>query len=146
MTIAFEDLTEGLVVPLGEVKIDREDMLEFARRFDPQAYHLDEEAGRRSVFGGLSASGWFTASLWMRAYVDHLIGDSTAQGSPGGRELSWLAPVFPGDVLRCEVTVVGARRSKSRPGLGIVELSGTANRGDECVLRFTFAGLFGCRE
>jgi acyl dehydratase len=144
-TIAYEDLTPGRVIPLGDVKVDREEMLEFARRFDPQPFHLDEEAGRRSVLGGLAASGWFTASLWMRAYVDHVLADSTSQGSPGGRELSWLAPVFAGDVLRCELEVLSARRSAKRPMLGLVEIAGTANRGDQTVLRFTFTGLFGCR-
>jgi acyl dehydratase len=152
-TTAFEDLTPGRIIDLGEVKVDREEMLAFARRFDPQPFHLDEEAGRRSVLGGLSASGWFTASLWMRAYVDHLLADSTSQGSPGGRELSWLAPVYPGDVLRCRLEVLSARRSGSRPGLGLVEITGTAHRrtpdadsGEECVLRFTFTGFFGTRD
>jgi acyl dehydratase len=152
-TIAFEDLTPGRIIDLGEVKIDREEMLAFARRFDPQSFHLDDEAGRRSVFGRLSASGWFTASLWMRAYFDHVLADSTSQGSPGGRDLAWPAPVYPGDVLRCRVEVVSARRSRSRPGLGLVEINGTAHRvtphadsGEECVMRFTFTGFFGTRD
>jgi len=152
-TIAFEDLEPGLVIDLGEVVVDREEMLAFARRFDPQPFHLDEEAGRRSILGGLCASGWFTASLWMRAYVDHVLADSTSQGSPGGQELSWLAPVFPGDRLRCRLEVLSSRRSRRRPGLGVVEILGTAHRpkddtpdGEECVLRFRFVGLFGTRE
>ncbi len=143
--ISFEDFAPGRIFDLGEMKVDRAEMLEFAARFDPQPYHLDEQAGLNSVFGGLSASGWFTASLWMRAYVDHVLADSTAQGSPGGSELSWLAPVFPGDVLRGRLEVVSARLSKSRPGLGIVEMIGTTYRGEECVLRFRFVGLFGSR-
>ncbi|MCP2260434.1 Acyl dehydratase [Streptoalloteichus tenebrarius] len=145
---AFEDLTPGLIIDLGEVVVDREEMLAFARRFDPQPFHVDEEAARDSVLGGLCASGWFTASLWMRAYFDHVLADSTSQGSPGGKELSWLAPVRAGDVLRCQLEVLSARRSRSRPGLGLVEITGTANRAgqdgaEECVLRFTFVGLFG---
>jgi acyl dehydratase len=120
-------------------------MLDFAKRFDPQPFHLDEDAGRNSVLGGLCASGWFTASLWMRAYVDHVLADSTSQGSPGGRELSWLAPVFPDDELRFELEVLSARRSKSRPRLGLVEIRGTAHRADDVVMRFTFTGLFGTR-
>lgn len=146
MTIAFEDLTVGRIIPLGEVVVDRDEMLDFAKRFDPQPFHLDEEAGRRSVLGGLAASGWYTASLWMRQYVDHLIGDSTSQGSPGGRDLSWLAPVFAGDVLRCELEIVGARVSRSRPELGLVEIIGSAHRGDECVYRLTFTGIFSTRS
>jgi len=144
-TIAFEDLTPGRIIPLGEVTVDRESMLSFAAQFDPQPFHLDEEAGKASVLGGLAASGWFTAALWMRQYVDHVLADSTSQGSPGGRELSWLAPVFAGDVLRCELTVVGARVSRSRPSLGLVEIVGVAVRGDDVVYRLTFTGIFGVR-
>lgn len=145
-TTAFEDLTPGVVIDLGEVKIDREEMLAFNQRFDPQPFHLDEEAARRSVLGGLCASGWFTACLWTRAYVDTVLADSTSQGSPGGREMLWLAPVFPGDVLRMGLEVIGARRSRSRAGLGLVEIVGSAFRGGSCVLRMTFTGMFATRE
>ncbi|MBE9376391.1 MaoC family dehydratase [Saccharopolyspora sp. HNM0983] len=145
-TIAYEDLEPGTVVDLGEVEIDRTEMLDFARRFDPQPFHLDAEAGRRSVLGGLCASGWYTASLWMRAYVDRVLADSTAQGSPGGNELSWQAPVYPGDVLHFQLEVLDRRRSRSKPGLGLVDLTGTADRGADRVLRFSFVGLFGTRE
>jgi acyl dehydratase len=144
-TIAFEDLTPGTVIDLGEVKVDRKEMLAFNQRFDPQPFHLDEQAAKRSVLGGLCASGWFTVCLWMRAYVDGVLLDAQAQGSPGGRELSWLAPVFPGDVLRMRMEVIGARLSRNRPGLGLVEIVGSAHRGDECVLRMTFTGIFGTR-
>lgn len=143
--IAFEDLEVGTTIDLGKVVVDREEMLAFARRFDPQPLHLDEQAAARSVLGGLCASGWFTTSLWMRAYVDNLLANSTSQGSPGGSEVAWPAPVFPGDVLHCALDVLSARRSRSRPELGIVEVRGTAHRGDECVLRFTFTALFGTR-
>ncbi|MCP2169987.1 MaoC family dehydratase [Goodfellowiella coeruleoviolacea] len=145
-TTAFEDLVPGRVIDLGESTVDRAEMLAFAERFDPQPFHLDEEAGRQSVLGGLCASGWFTASLWMRAYVDHVLAGSTSQGSPGCRELSWLAPVFPGDVLRCQLEVLGARRSRTRPNLGMVDMRGTAHRGERCVLRLAFTGMFGCRD
>ncbi|WNV90652.1 MaoC family dehydratase [Umezawaea sp. Da 62-37] len=144
-TIAFEDLTPGRIIPLGEVAVDRVEMLAFAERFDPQPFHLDEEAGKRSVLGGLAASGWFTASLWMRQYVDHVLADSTSQGSPGGRELSWLAPVFADDVLTCELEVISSRVSRSRPGLGLVEIVGRATRDGEVVYRLTFTGIFTTR-
>jgi acyl dehydratase len=77
--------------------------------------------------------------------VDGVLLDSTSQGSPGGRELSWLAPVFPGDVLRMRMEVIGSRLSRSRPGLGLVEFIGSAHRGDDCVLRMTFTGMFATR-
>ncbi|MET9228955.1 MaoC family dehydratase [Lentzea sp. NPDC003310] len=143
--IAFEDLPAGRIIPLGELTVDREDMLNFARRFDPQPFHLDEEAGRNSIFGGLSASGWYTASLWMRRWVDEVLADSTSQGSPGGRELSWLAPVYPGDTLAFEAEVLSARLSKKRPELGLVEFEGRAKRGDELVYRFVATGMFTAR-
>jgi acyl dehydratase len=143
--IAFEDLPAGRIIPLGEVVVDRDDMVDFARRFDPQPFHLDEEAGRSSIFGGLSASGWYTASLWMRAYADTVLSDSTGQGSPGVRDLRWLAPVLAGDKLTFEVEVLNARLSKSRPGLGLVEMRGTARRDDEVVYQFESTGMFATR-
>lgn len=145
-TFAYEDLAPGRVIELGELVVDRADMIDFARRFDPQPFHLDEEAGRRSVLGGLAASGWYTASLWMRAYVDTVLADSTSQGSPGGRELSWLAPVYAGDKIAFRTEVLSARVSRSRPGLGLVEISGTVHREDETVLRVVFTGIFGTRD
>jgi acyl dehydratase len=143
--IAFEDLPAGKIIPLGEVIVDRDDMVDFAQKFDPQPFHLDEEAGRNSIFGGLSASGWYTASLWMRRWVDVVLSDSTSQGSPGGRELSWLAPVYPGDKLTFAAEVLTARRSKKRPNLGLVEFAGTAHRDDELVYRFIATGMFTAR-
>jgi acyl dehydratase len=145
-TIAFEDLTPGTMIDLGEVKVDREEMLAFSRRFDPQPFHLDDEAAKGTVLGRLCASGWFTVCLWMRAYVDTVLAGSASQGSPGGRDLSWLAPVFPGDMLSMRLEVTGGRRSRSRPGLGLVEMVGSAHRGEDCVLRMTFTGMFSVRD
>jgi acyl dehydratase len=144
-TIAFEDLSLGTVTDLGEVKVDRDEILAFNRRFDPQPFHLDEQVAKRSVLGGLCASGWFTVCLWMRTYADTVLADSTSQGSPGGRDLLWPAPVFPGDLLRMRLEVIGARRSRSRSGLGLVEIAGSAHRGEDCVLRMTFTSMFGTR-
>ncbi|MDX3656917.1 MaoC family dehydratase [Streptomyces sp. ID05-26A] len=144
--IAFEDLPAGRIIPLGELTVDREDMLDFAKKFDPQPFHLDEQAGKNSIFGGLSASGWYTASLWMRRWVDEVLADSTSQGSPGGRELSWLAPVYPGDTLTFAAKVLSARLSKKRPELGLVEFEGTASRDDQLVFRFVATGMFTARN
>lgn len=143
--IAFEDLPAGRIIPLGEVIVDRDDMVDFAKKFDPQPFHLDEEAGRSSILGGLSASGWYTASLWMRRWVDVVLSDSTSQGSPGVKELTWLAPVFAGDRLTFRCEVLNARLSKSRPNLGLVEMQGTAHRGEELVYRFVSTGMFTSR-
>lgn len=146
MRYAFEDFHTGDVIDLGTVTVDRGEMLAFAQRFDPQPFHTDERAAKASVLGGLCASGWFTCSIWMRAYVDAVLSDSTSQGSPGGRELAWPAPVFPGDVLSCRVDVGSTRLSASRPGLGLVEINGSAWRGETRVLGMTFTGIFGTRS
>lgn len=143
---AYEDLPPGLVIDLGEERVDRDEMVRFAERFDPQPFHVDEEAGKQSLLGGLCASGWYTASLWMRAYVDHVLNGSTAQGSPGGSELSWNAPVFPDDVLHHSVEIANRRLSKSRPGLGVVDLVGKAERDGEVVMKFTCITLFATRD
>jgi len=143
--IAYEDLEPGRVIDLGRVHIDREQMVEFARSYDPQPFHLDEHAARNSIFGGLCASGWFTGSLWMRAYADAVLIGSTGQGSPGLTELSWLAPVWPDDELDLRVEVLSRRRSASRPGLGLASMRGTAHRGEQCVLRMAYVGLFATR-
>lgn len=151
VVIAFEDLTPGRVFELGEAVAEREEMIAFAKRYDPQPFHLDEAAASESLFGGLAASGWYTIGLWMRNYVDNLLAHSTAMGSPGGRELSWPAPVFAGDVLRCRLEVLTGRRSGSRPGMGIVEIRATAHRAEDgdaeqCVFSATFTALFGTRS
>ena len=146
MGMAFEDFRTGDVIDLGTTVADRAEMLAFARRFDPQPFHTDEVAARASVLGGLCASGWFTCSLWMRAYADAVLAGSTSQGSPGGRELAWPAPVFAGDVLTFRARIGPVRRSASRPGLGLVEVTGTGWRGETRVLGMTFTGLFGLRD
>jgi acyl dehydratase len=146
--LAFEDLTPERRFDLGSVTVDRDEMLAFNRRFDPQPFHVDEEAARSSLFGGLCASGWFTASLWMRCYVDHVLAGSTSLGSPGGDEIAWPAPVFPGDTLAAAMDIVAARRSTSRPELGLVTLRGTLTRSAGApveVFRARFTGMFGLR-
>jgi acyl dehydratase len=143
---AFEDFHSGDVIDLGGTVVDRDEMLAFARRFDPQPFHTDEVAARASVLGGLCASGWFTCSIWMRAYADTVLAGSTSQGSPGGRDLSWPAPVFPGDELAFRAEIGPVRESRSRPGLGLVEVTGTAWRGETRVLGMTFTGIFGVRR
>ena len=144
--IAFEDLPAGRRFGLGRVRVDREEMLAFNRRFDPQPFHLDEEAAKESLLGGLCASGWFTASLWMRCYVDTVLTSSTSLGSPGGDEIARPAPVFPGDELAAALEITAARRSQSRPELGLITLVGTMTRGEQQVFRSRFTGMFGLRD
>ncbi|HYH32916.1 MAG TPA: MaoC family dehydratase [Pseudonocardia sp.] len=144
--LTFEDFTPGRVFDLGTTVVDHDEMLAFARRFDPQPFHVDEQAGKDSIFGALAASGWFTASLWMRAYADGVLARATSLGSPGGDEISWPAPVFAGDELRASMEVLEARRSRSRPTLGLVKLRGSMHRGEQLVFRSSFTGMFGARD
>ncbi|MEU4569705.1 MaoC/PaaZ C-terminal domain-containing protein [Micromonospora sp. NPDC023956] len=147
----FEDLTPGRWFDLGVLTVDGNEMVAFARRFDPQWYHVDEELARQSHHGGLIASGFYTVSLFMRAYVDHVLSRAAADASPGLEELRWLAPVRAGDRLAVRLDVMGSKPSTARPGLGTVTLSGTMLRLDaegrpECeVLRTRFRGWFTLR-
>lgn len=143
--LTFEDLTPGRVFDLGTTVVDRAEMVAFAHRFDPQPFHLDEDAAASSLFKGLAASGWFTAGLWMRLYVDEVLNKATSLGSPGGEDIAWPAPVFAGDELRATMEILEARLSRTRPGLGLVKLRAALHRGDEQVFRSTFTGMFGTR-
>lgn len=143
---AFEDFPAGRVFELGTAVVDRDEMVAFARRFDPQPFHLDEAAAAASLFGGLAASGWFTAGLWMRLWVDTVLNRATSLGSPGGEDIAWPAPVFAGDELRASTVILDARRSRSRPGLGLVRLLAQLHRDDTEVYRSTFTGMFGTRS
>jgi acyl dehydratase len=145
-TLTFEDLTPGRTFELGTTVVDREEMVAFARRFDPQPFHVDEDAAKASLFGGLAASGWFTAGLWMRLYVDEVLNKAASLGSPGGEEVAWPAPVFAGDELRASMEILEARVSRTRPGLGLVRLRALMHRGDDVVFRSTFTGMFGTRN
>jgi acyl dehydratase len=116
----WEDMVPGTVRELGSVTPTAEETKAFARQFDPQPFHLDEEAGRQSMFGGLAASGWHTCALAMRLTVDNFLCEAASLGSPGLEKLSWLAPVFPGDTLSLRHTILEARPLKSKPGVGLV--------------------------
>jgi acyl dehydratase len=147
----FEDLTPGLTFDLGVVRVDGDEMVAFARRFDPQWYHVDPERAAASHHGGLIASGFYTVSLFMRAYVDHVLARAAADASPGLEELRWLAPVRAGDRLAVRLDVMGSRPSTARPGLGTVSLTGTMFRlgpdgePEQEVLRTRFRGWFALR-
>lgn len=117
---AFEDFTPGATIPLGEAAVSREAIVAFAQIWDPQPLHLDDAAAREGPAGGLIASGWYTCCLNMRLLVDGLLGHSTSLGAPGIDEVRWLAPVRPGDRLRSTFHVLDAKRSRSRPEMGLV--------------------------
>src|SRR5260370_15746617 len=111
-----EDYPPGAVFTAGTVAVSEADIIDFARRYDPQAMHTDPEAAARGRFGGLIASGWHTAALMMLLFAHHFLSPASTVASPGLDELRWLHPVRPGDVLRLRVTVLAARRSRSRQG------------------------------
>jgi acyl dehydratase len=116
----FEDYRPGLVLEFGQAPVDGSEIIEFARRYDPQPFHVDPEAAGRSAYGGLIASGWHTGSLMMRMLVEHYLSPNSSLGSPGLDELRWLAPVRPGDMLSLRVTILEARRSQSKPDRGLL--------------------------
>ncbi|GIG55842.1 enoyl-CoA hydratase [Longispora fulva] len=117
----FEDFKPGDVIDLGSVTVTESEMLDFARAFDPQRFHVDHDAAAGSTFGGLVASGWHTAAMFMRRYVDTVLADSSGEGSPGVDELRFVRPVRPGDTLTARLTVLGSFPSLSDSRLGIVK-------------------------
>ncbi|MBB4002399.1 MaoC family dehydratase [Aurantimonas endophytica] len=138
----YEDFTEGLELPLGPYAVTREEVLEFAREFDPQPFHLDEEAARDSLLGGLSASGWHTCAMMMRMMADSYVLDSSSQGSPGVDYVKWLRPVQPGDVLTGTARVESRRLSAKRPAMGLAKIiTVLRNQRDEAVLESEYTLL-----
>ena len=142
----FEDFVEGETLDLGAFSYTEQEIVDFARAYDPQPMHTDPEAARRSIYGGLIASGWQTATSYMRRLVDQLMRDSASVGSPGLDKLRWRAPVRPGDVLRARFTVLEARPSNSRPDWGIVRSRGEVlNQNDQLVMDVEAVNFFGRR-
>ena len=144
---AYEDLPEGATVALGSKTVTAEEIIEFASEFDAQPMHLDEAAGKASILGGLSASGWHTCAMFMRLLCDGFLLESTSQGSPGLDYVRWKKPVLAGDRLTGRSTVLATRTSKSKPGLGFVTIkSEMLNQRGETVLEMENTGMFLTRE
>lgn len=116
----WDDYEIGQKFELGSTTFTADEIVGFARQFDPQSFHVDEAAARQSMFGGLIASGWHVVSRLMRLFVDNYIDHRTTLGSPGVDEIRWLKPVRPGDTLTAWVECAGKVPSKSRPEMGIV--------------------------
>ncbi len=116
----FEDYIVGSVHEFGSIEVELEEVISFGKRFVPLPYHTDPELAKKSIYGGLIASGWHTAGLMMRIYSDHYLSKVANLGSPGVDELRWDKPVFPGDELSIRVTVLETRLSSSKPDRGIV--------------------------
>ena len=131
----FEDYIEGDVHRFGTIAVEADEIIAFAKRFDPQVFHTDPEAAKQTPFGGLIASGWHTAGLMMRLYVEHYLTTVASLASPGLDKLRWLKPVRPGDILSMSVTVLKTMPSKSKPDRGAVtSLIEVFNQADESVM------------
>jgi acyl dehydratase len=116
----FEDYVPRAVHEFGAIKVAEEDIIAFGRQFDPQPFHTDPQAAGKSIYGGLIASGWHTAGLMMREFVQYYLSSVASLGSPGVDELRWSLPVRPGDTLTMRVTVTKTKRSRSKPDRGLV--------------------------
>ena len=139
----WEDFRAGETTELGEVEVSRDEIVEFARKYDPQPFHVDEEAAADGPFGGLIASGWHTTALFMGMFVRSILLDSASMGSSGVDELRWTAPVRPGDRLTGRVTVTAVEPSSKRPDRGTVfTTSEVFNRDGTLVMTMRARGYF----
>lgn len=139
----WEDLPAGTVLPYGPMAVTREAVLDFARQWDPQPFHLDDEAAAASLFGKLSASGWHTCAMTMRMLCDSILCRTSSLGSPGLEQIKWQHPVYPGDTLSGTFTVQEARPMNSKPHVGLVLcLYETFNQQQQCVLSMQGHGMF----
>ena len=143
----FEDYVDGAVHDFGSIAVKESEVVDFAKRFDPQPFHMNPELAKHSIYGGLIASGWHSASLMMRLFVEHYLSHVASLGSPGVDELRWLKPVRPGDVLSLRVTVSKTSRSRSKPDRGIVHsYVETLNQNGEVVMTMKALNFLLCRK
>jgi len=143
----WEDFRVGDVTELGPVDVSQQEIVEFARRYDPQPFHVDPEAARDGPFGGLVASGWHTTALFMAMFVRGILLDSASLGSPGVESIRWLKPVRPGDRLTARVTVTDSRPSQTNPYRGTVfTTSEVLNQDGDVVMTMKARGFFARRD
>src|SRR3954451_3351614 len=143
----WDDFEAGETFELGARRVPAEDIVDFARRWDPQPFHVDEHAAAGGPFGGLVASGWHTCAIWMRLYVDALLGDAASMGSPGVDELRWLAPLRPDSVVSARLTVLEKTPSASRVDRGTIVARGELfDAAGETLMTMRVRAFFGARE
>jgi len=139
----WEDFAVGQVRDLGTITPTREDIIAFAQQFDPQPFHLDDEAAKASVFGALSASGWHTCAMAMRLMVTNFLCETSSLGSPGLENIKWLKPVYPGDTLRLQSTMLETKPMSKRPDVGMTRnLWEMFNQHGDKVLHMDGWGMF----
>lgn len=142
----LEDFTVGQVTEFPPRPVSEDEIIAFARDYDPQPFHLDKEAAKQSLFGGLCASGWHTAGLMMRMMVDNMIGKYASMGSPGVDQLRWVKPVFPGDTLYLRGEVTDVKPSRSKPDRGVITSRyEMKNQKGETVLTMQAKGMYARR-
>ncbi|TPQ38738.1 MULTISPECIES: MaoC family dehydratase [Cupriavidus] len=142
----FEDFEVGSRRELGSYLVTEEEILSFARQYDPQPFHIDKEAAAKSIYGGLISSGWMTCSIMMRLLVLSTTGKSASMGSPGVDEIRWLKPVYAGDTLTAVLVVLDTRPSQSKPDRGVVHTQWEAtNQRGELVCTVKGMGMYGRR-
>jgi len=143
----LEDYQTGTVHEFGAIKANEAEIIEFGNRFDPQAFHTDPQAAKQTIYGGLIASGWHTASMMMRLFVDHYLSSVASLGSPGVDELRWSRPVRPHDTLTLRVTVTETKRSLSKPDRGVLfSFIEVLNENREVVMSMKAVNLLLCRN
>ena len=135
----LEDMVVGAETEFGSYEVTREEVLEFARKYDPQPFHISDEAAAKTHFGRIAASGWHTCAMTMAMLVRYLETDPQAGlGSPGVDELRWLIPVYPGDTITASGKIIEVTPSRSKPNLGSIRTETTVkNQHDKVVMRFT---------
>ena len=139
----WEDFAVGQVRDLGTITPTREEIIAFAQQFDPQPFHLDDAAAKASVFGALSASGWHTCAMAMRLMVTNFLCETSSLGSPGLENIKWLKPVYPGDTLRLQSTMLETKPMSKRPDVGMTRnLWEMFNQHGEKVLHMDGWGMF----
>lgn len=141
--VHFEDVEVGQVHRFGRYEVTRDEIIEYARQFDPQPFHLDEEAAKGSLFGGLIASGWHTGAMLMRMICDHAVPGAATTGALGFDDLKWLEPVRPGDVLSVETEIKEKTESRRRHDVGTVKVeSRVLNQRGHPVMTLTSLVLY----
>lgn len=139
----FEDFEPGRIIAVGSRTLGEDEIIAFARQFDPQSFHVDHDAAAKSMFGGIIASGWHTCSIMMRMMVDGFLSQAASLGSPGVDEIRWLKPVRAGDTIAVTTTVLDARASSSKPDRGVVHTMWEAkNQHGETVATVKGMGMF----
>jgi acyl dehydratase len=142
----FEDYVEGETYTFGTASVNEAEVIDFAKQYDPQVFHMDPEKAKDSIYGSLIASGWHTAAMTMNMLTRYYLSDVSSLGSPGMDSLRWIAPVRPGDTLSVRTTVTQARRSQSKPDRGIVKSHiEVINQNGAVVMDFTPTNFVACR-